>query len=216
MPSTLRPDLPPIPRRMAHLPIDPVRGVPVPWFVSWVDGKPEFRAADARKFVMAVRNSACWVCGTPVGPHYTFVIGPMCAVNRNTAEPPCHADCAEFSARACPFLTRPAMERREEGLPDGVRDPAGHFIKRNPGVACLWTSHYALRPMPGGGVLFTLMRPSKVRWFAEGREATRAEVLAAVESGLPILRAEAERGGPDDVAALAAAMADASEFWPAA
>ena len=35
-------DLPPLPRRFLGLPIDD-RGYPVPWFVHWVDGKPDFR-----------------------------------------------------------------------------------------------------------------------------------------------------------------------------
>ena len=55
-----------LPLRLRKLPLDP-RGYPVPWFVAWVDGVPEFRAVDGRKFVQAVRAKLCWVCGEPLG-----------------------------------------------------------------------------------------------------------------------------------------------------
>ncbi len=39
--------------------------------------------------------------------------------------------------------------------------------------------------------------PESVEWYAEGRAATRAEVMASIESGLPNLEALArqEKGG---------------------
>ncbi len=44
-----------------------------------------------------------------------------------------------------------------------------------------------------GETLIDIGDPVAVHWFAYGREATRSEVLASIESGLPLLRAEAER-----------------------
>ena len=90
--------LEPIIERMKDLPIDS-RGYPVPWFVAWVDGIPEFRASDGEKFYLAIKKDLCWVCGNKLGAFKTFVSGPMCGINRNTAEPPCHLDCAEWSAK---------------------------------------------------------------------------------------------------------------------
>src|SRR5688500_69447 len=108
--------LPPIPSAIAKLTRDE-RGYPVPWFVSWLDGKPEFRVADASKFRLALRERRCWVCGERTKrrkdnwPDLTFVLGPMCTITRTTAEPPCHFECAEFSAMACPFLSMPKAKR---------------------------------------------------------------------------------------------------------
>ena len=76
-----------LPLRLRKLPLDP-RGYPVPWFVAWVNGEPEFRAADGRKFAQAVQHKLCWVCGEPLGKWLAFPIGPMCAITRTTAEPP--------------------------------------------------------------------------------------------------------------------------------
>lgn len=194
MTHALRHDLPALPERIAKLPVDK-RGFPVPWFVSWVDGEPEFRAADGRKIVQAVREHLCWVCGQRLGSFVAFTVGPMCAVNRVSSEPPSHRECAEFSARACPFLSRPHMRRRENDLPETVRAPAGEMIRRNPGVALVWvTKGYRVRQV-GSGVLFQMGEPRELMCFAEGREATSDEIRESVDSGLPLLLEQAQKDG---------------------
>lgn len=201
-----RAGLPRLPIRMRALPLD-ARGYPVPWFVAWFDGKPDFRVMDGQKLKQAIKWRRCWVCGQPLGKWQTFVIGPMCAINRTIAEPPSHDECAEFSAKGCPFLTLPNAKRREATLPEGLKEPAGVGLKRNPGVVVLWTSDYKLQrvsavPEHGiaEGILFRLGDPIRVRWIAEGREATRQEVLDSIESGLTSLRAVAEGEGEASLA----------------
>ena len=198
-----------IPSRIAALPIDPVRKIPVPWFVTWIDGKPEFRGADRRKMVRAVKEKRCWVCGDRLGRHMTFVAGPMCGLNRTSAEPPCHTECARYSARACPFLARPHMVRREGGLDTLGAVPAdGHMITRNPGVTLLWTTlSYSLFGDGAGGTLFRMGEPTALEWFCEGRAATRAEVAESVRTGLPILEemARQQEGALERLHAMAEA-----------
>lgn len=195
------PDLPPLPARMARLPLDK-HGRPVPWFVAFIDGQPDFRVIGPGRMETAVRFGNCWVCGQPVGRYKAFVIGPMCGVNRVSAEPPSHRDCAVYSAQACPFLATPTMRRRETGLPEDRVDPAGGFIQRNPGVALVWVSTNPSRIWLPDGLLFNVGDPVEALWFAHGRSATRAEVLASIDSGMPLLRAEAE-ADPDPVGAVA-------------
>jgi hypothetical protein len=198
----LRAGLPPLPARIAKLPVD-ARGYPVPWFVAWVDGKPEFRAMDGRKFVEAIQHGRCWVCGQPLGHTFAFTVGPMCAVNRISAEPPSHRECAEFSAKACPFLTKPQMRRREGGLPDDLTEPGGISIQRNPGVALVWlTKAFRVIQDGDGKALIQMGPPREVLCFAEGRTATTDEIRASVDSGLPILQEAAARDGKNAVAAL--------------
>lgn len=202
-----------VPAAVARLQVDPVRGVPVPYFVAWVDGSPDFRVTD--KLRDAVRFDLCWVCGQRRGRHGTFVIGPMCAVNRNTAEPPCHLDCAVWAVQVCPFMLNPDRRRRESQMPEGHTDPAGHMIRRNPGVSLLWTTRdWRVASDGRGGILFDLGDPTAVQWWARGRAATRAEVDASIESGLPLLRAAAEAEGPRAVAALERMHADAQRWLP--
>jgi len=167
-------------------------GRPVPWFVAWIGGKPDFRITAYGAAAVAWGQKSCWVCGCAFQRQEprSFVVGPMCAVNRISSEPPSHYECADFSARACPFLTNPTMIRRERHLPPGVGDPPGTFIRRNPGITLVWTTKYnqpGLTPTRDGGYLFRIGEPVTVEWYAEGRPATRDEVLASIEAGLPAL-----------------------------
>jgi hypothetical protein len=215
-----RPGLPPVPPRMQLLPIEE-RGYPVPWFVQWVDGKPDFRVMDRRKWGLAVRFGNCWLCGEPCGVLRTFVIGPMCGVNRTTSEPPCHEECAEFAATACPFMTLPKSGYRH-GDYDETQQPAGMPIFRNPGVTCLWTTREFSVFRTGGlegpgnpGRLIHLGDPRKVRWFAQGRKATRAEVLTSIDGGIPFLRREAQAQSQDAVDALDRMLLEFQRYLPA-
>lgn len=171
-------------------------GYPVPWFVAWIDGVPDFRVIEAGKLEEARRFDLCWICGKRRGRYGSFVIGPMCAVNRVSAEPPSHHDCAVYAARACPFLTTPGMRRRDTRMPEGATEPAGEMIRRNPGVALVWTSRSWRAFSADGGVLWNIGKPTSTEWFAHGQEATRAEVIKSIDTGLPLLREMAEKDGP--------------------
>lgn len=234
---TLRQELPPIPALMAHLPVH--RGYPVPWFTAWVEGgvqvpagmgEPDFRFMSEGKVEQAIAQSLCWVCGRPLFDTsmqpYAFVSGPMCGVNRTSAEPPSHIACADWSARACPFLTRPHAKRRDPAEELGGKPPAGHAIMRNPGVALVWISKTAQayhlapeqvadRPGANPGVLLQMGEPIRVRWYCEGRPALREEVLESVEGGLPKLRELAEQQGPDAMTELERMQAVFMELVPA-
>jgi len=142
-----------------------------------------------------------------------FVIGPMCAVNRISAEPPSHPDCARFAATACPFLTRPMAKRRPM---EGQRDPpAGLMIERNPGVTLVWHCRAYRTLRVDGGILVKIGSPHRLEWFAEGRPATRAEVLESVRTGEPILRRQAELDGPEAVVLFETMLERAERLLPA-
>lgn len=200
--TTYKPGIETPPLRMLGLPIS--RGYPVPWFVAWENGEPEFRAADGKKFRQAIREKLCWVCGGQLGRYMTFVLGPMCGATRTTAEPPCHRECAQYSARNCPFLSKPQMVRRENDMPAETVPAAGMPIKRNPGVTLLWTTRkYELFGDGSGGVLIKVGDPESMEWYCEGREATRAEVQHSVETGLPILaKVAAEQDAAENAGAM--------------
>jgi hypothetical protein len=212
---------PDAPAAILQLPTDH-RGFPVPWFVEWIDEKPDFRVIGYGKWGKAQRQRLCWVCGGKLGRMNAFVIGPMCAVNRISAEPPSHPVCADFAARCCPFLANPRMRRNEKGLDElGAQPVGGDMIARNPGVALVWwTLRYQVVDDGGGGRLIHVGHPERTSWYAQGREATRAEILASIESGLPLLRAPAEaqdreEPGSGAVAMLERMTAEAMQLVPA-
>jgi hypothetical protein len=206
------------PSQIARLPKDK-HGRPVPAFVQWIDGVPDFRVMRGDFLADAHRFSLCWVCGQRRGRIVTFAIGPMCAVNRTSAEPPSHYDCALYSALACPFLSNPRMKRRERGLPED-KFVAGNMIERNPGVTLLWTTRtykpFRVPAAQGGGALFELGDPEKVEWYAESRTATRDEVMESIKTGLPALTAMADAEGNGAPAELDRMVARALPLVPAA
>lgn len=180
----------PMPASIRALPIDD-RGYPVPFFVAYVNGVPDHRVADPEKRRRCINEALCWICGRRLGSYLAFVIGPMCAVNRISADPPMHRDCADYSIKACPFLTRPHMVRREAQLPAGVVQPPGEMIPRNPGVMLLWiTRSWRPRHDPEhGGILMELGEPLTVLPYREGKLAKYEHLVESVRTGLPLLAA---------------------------
>src|SRR5262245_20552611 len=197
----LRPELEPLPERMRNLPVDE-RGYVVPRFVLWIGGKPDFRIMDPDHWTRCVKERACWVCGGRLGVYMTFVAGPMCGGNRTSSEPPCHKECALWSARNCPFMARPHMIRREDDLTALACPIGGVSIKRNPGVALLWTTRsYKIWFDDNERPLVEMGEPEAVEFFTEGRPSLREEVEESVRTGLPYLEKMAE-GDPEALADL--------------
>lgn len=178
-----------MPERIKALPLDD-RGYPIPFFVAYIDGKPEFRAADRHKYKKCVTRNLCWVCGQTLTRPFAFLIGPMCAITRTTSEPPTHLDCAEWSAKGCPFLSKPIMVRRTNNMPEDTSPIGGISIDRNPGVTCMWIAQsYKIFRDPDGRPLIEVGEPLSLMWWREGRRATKAEIFDSIETGLPALRA---------------------------
>jgi hypothetical protein len=206
----------PIPSRMSRRPISD-KGFPVPWFVGKVNGAWDFRAIDTPKIAQAYHRRLCWLCGEALGQYLCFVIGPMCSINRVSSEPPSHRDCAEYAARACPFLARPNMRRNEKDLPGHLVDAPGIALEHNPGVTLIWITK-SYRPISAGGrgVLFEIGEPIEAYWYREGRTATRAEIEASIAKGLPYLREIAATEGYEAMRELDASVDRAKRLIPAA
>jgi hypothetical protein len=216
--------LPLLPPRIARLFKDE-RGYPVPAFVEWIrdaekaargepGARPDFRYADFEFRERAFKTGLCWICGDRLGTHKVYAIGPMCVVNRVTMEPASHRGCAEFAAIACPFLIRPRQKRNAKGLAEDAGAP-GVMIERNPGCLCLYETREAKRFDAGNGWLIRLGKPDRVDWWAEGRKATRAEIVASIDSGYPLLEKEAWKDGAGAVDDLARMAAAAMKLLPA-
>jgi len=205
------------PPRIARLKHDR-HGRPVPWFVAWIDGEPDFRVLRPGATGIAWTARICWLCGLIFQRQEprAYLVGPMCVVNRISAEPPSHAECASYAVQVCPFLTTPNMVRRDRHLPEGTVDPPGKMIRRNPGVIALWVAHYnrtTIRRDSDGSLFDIGGAPLWVEWWSKGRPATRAEVAASVESGLPLLAEECQ-GDEAALFALDTAHAEALRYFP--
>jgi hypothetical protein len=201
-----------IPERVLALPRD-ARGFPIPWFVHRDRNGPDFRIIGRGRLHDAIQQNLCWICGHHLARTKAFVIGPMCTVNRVSAEPPSHRSCAMFAAAGCPFLTRPAMSRNEKGMEE-TQELGGYMLKHNPGVCAVWLARdFRLYPVENG-MLFRIGEPAAVLWFAHGRAAKRDEVLDAVKRGLPYLLDAARDEGQAAVDALLQQIKLAAQYLP--
>jgi hypothetical protein len=198
-----------MPLRMQRLPINE-RGYPVPYFVAMLDGKWDFRAIDPEKMRHCVTKRLCWLCGDKLGQYMAFTIGPMCSVNRINSEPPSHLACAQYAVRACPFLNNPRMRRNENDVPEGT--VPGMHIAHNPGATAIWITKGYKTKRVSNGVLFELGEPVNVMWYAQGRPASRDEVVEAMNKGLPALEKLAY--GSKAKEALKAAAARMTQWLP--
>jgi hypothetical protein len=88
------------------------------------------------------------------------------------------------------------MVRREGNLPEGVVDPPGIALTRNPGVTVLWTTRrFTLFRAQDRRYLIKVGDPLEVVCYAEGRKASRAEVDESIAGGLPKLIEIAKQEG---------------------
>lgn len=211
----------PVPKYMRGLPRDS-RGYLVPCFVQWMrdrkpvpplgllDGaEPDFRVIDTAFFGRAVKQRLCWICGNPLGRYQHYVIGPMCAINRITSEPPSHRDCAEYALQVCPMMLNPNMRRDLDysDLDDDTVAPAGMHDDGNPGSFVQWVQTAPVAPelttLGKAGVLLRLADPTEVHWWTRGRRATFAEADLALTLGLDKLeRIARERDGAGGIVEL--------------
>lgn len=151
----------PIPPELAHLKRDD-RGYPIPFFVSKVDGKPQFQVISQEKQVMCVERKLCAICGKKLykdGAY--FVSGPMGLFNKFQTDPGMHRVCAEFSLRACPHLYYEKSQRRDvKGPISETLAPNDHMAMAKPTEIFLAKgSKFWLEKIDNGntGVAFTLV-----------------------------------------------------------
>jgi hypothetical protein len=214
----LRPTLPPLPPDMRQLPIDQ-RGFPVPYFVKWVNGVPDFRILDMEKIHQSTVEGRCQICGKKLGRSGIFAVGPISAITLVDDEPPMHQLCAEFAAQACPWMMRPGMKRGQAVKPDGTLTPAE--ILNTPGTVYsgapkVWAlievqSYYADR-QADGTILYHMGQPVEMSWWAEGRRATREQVIDATSDARTYLANHDP--SPEAVADLDARMTELGQWLP--
>jgi hypothetical protein len=102
-----------IPSQLAHLKKDS-RGYPIPYFVSEVNGKPEFRFLRPERLEMIIERKLCHICGKKLPTDFFyFISGPIGLKNRISTDAAMHRICAEFSLQACPHLFLQKAERRD-------------------------------------------------------------------------------------------------------
>lgn len=163
------------PARVAELQKDE-RGYPIPHTVQWVNGKPDFRVIDQAKWVDAVVNHKCGICGQTLEGQMAFVGGPISIKNRLFADLPMHKECAEYAVQVCPFIAMPkfkyaAFERIEKnGFKPGELQVISSGSSNKPekfGLG-LTDGFQVARVMPNNDVVLMANDFSSIDWWVEG------------------------------------------------
>lgn len=104
-----------IPSSLKHLSVDE-RGYPIPYFVAYVNGKPDFRLYDSEKWRLCIKFDKCAICGRKNHPKsYFFIGGELMSKNKVSSDNAMHRACAEFSLQACPHMYFQKADRNDHG-----------------------------------------------------------------------------------------------------
>jgi hypothetical protein len=207
-------DTVPMPARIAALPRDH-RGYPVPYFVEWRDGKPLFPVFSPKAWVNCVHQRKCWICGQPLGRTMIFVVGPMCTINRISAEPPSHFDCARYALEVCPFLINPRMGRVPTERFGEVSPPGGLMDEGNPGVTASWSTRAYRIIRTATGPLVELGNPLSVDWWTRGHVATSQEAADAfIHGAAKLLKRASDEAGEQGIVAITQMIIEGRKLLP--
>lgn len=100
------------PAEIAHLPLCPVRKLPVPFITPMEGGRAAWTVLDPQKQVQCLKGRLCAMCGRKMGGEIAFLCD-QAALNAYTIEPPVHERCAEIAAAGlCPFVSLEQVPRR--------------------------------------------------------------------------------------------------------
>lgn len=157
-----------LPIRLAAAPKDE-RGYPIPHTVHWIDGKPDFRVIDPEKWITAVKECRCGICGDVINGKMAFVGGPMSIENRLFTDLPMHQECAEYALQVCPFLAMPKfgyLERTDDGHVQVLESASS---KRPDMFGLALTNSYQLAEIQHTGDIVLWAGPfSSIDWWVNG------------------------------------------------
>jgi hypothetical protein len=206
-----------IPARMRNRPIDH-RGFPVPWFVSnkLPDGRWDFVHVDPKRLETAYRRGLCTLSGEPLGKFVSFVVGPMCIINRVAAEPPCIPELGKWAATVCPFLSQPLAKRPAhdpQAEKQAEKNVPGLMVPDNPGGCVVWTVRKSDFER-GRDRLYRFGDPVEVTFWTKGRMATPTEALGLFEARAAKLAEFASAEGPHAMREFGRMKATAAKYLP--
>lgn len=159
-----------MPARIARLPRT-ANGYPIPYFVAYINGKPDMKILDAHKQLTCIQYRRCGICGESIGGEVAFISGPIGIANCVVTDPGMHEECAEYAIRVCPFMARPNAKRAADfTYPEGSAKSPGALEERPDRTGIAISRAYAGRNAGDGSVLIKFYPPSRVRWFVDGAE----------------------------------------------
>lgn len=140
----------PIPSFLKHPKVNK-NGFPIPFFVGYVDGKPDFRLLDAKKQMYCIEQKLCAICGKKLIKHsYYFISGPNGYTNKISTDPAMHRACAEYSLNVCPHLHIEKTTRRETGIEHLKQEQGAIMLDKPPMLLLVKADNFSKVRHPDG------------------------------------------------------------------
>jgi hypothetical protein len=161
---------PAIPARLAARPVDPRRGLPIPYVSEQDDGSVNFAVINGGRVLECVRDRLCGLCGQRQDVLVAFVGGLGGFRQRMYTDPPGHVDCMRAAVDLCLYL---AIERhRRRGLSEVTAAPGfTDMEKADPVIlAVTWAYEIGLVGLPPALLFLPAVWWSATRFdYADGR-----------------------------------------------
>jgi hypothetical protein len=143
-----------VPNFLSHLKIDE-RGYPIPFFVAYVNGKPDFRMLEVTKQKQCVEKKLCSICGKKLFEYQYFITGPMGLKNGTHSDPPSHRECAEYSMNICPHLYFEKADRNDRGeiYKESAAQNTTGIMHKSKELYLIKSDKYKLVRVPEGHIL---------------------------------------------------------------
>ena len=107
----------PFPTAVAHLPVCPRRGLPIPFSAARDGDVGVFAITDSLTIERCHAERLCGVCGKPLGYWICFLGGSRSAEQNGAyTDPPMHPACAEAAIELCPYIAREKVPRRTDSI----------------------------------------------------------------------------------------------------
>ena len=101
------PVMPEIPARMKKFPLWKNRFPIFYTVMTMEDGTPNFRVVSRKRQVEASEKNLCHLCGERLEGVVYFIGSKEDLAEHYSGDGPMHLDCAEYAAKACPWLSNP-------------------------------------------------------------------------------------------------------------
>jgi len=150
-----------IPSFLSHLKTD-ARGYPVPYFVPWINGKPDFRMISKQCLLECVERKLCGICGKKLHEYQYFITGPIGLSNGTHSDPPAHRDCCEYSLQVCPHLHFEKADRNDRGneYKEAVQLNKSGILTKSPELYLIKADKFKLVHIPGGETIIKFRKIS--------------------------------------------------------
>jgi hypothetical protein len=187
------------PAEVAHLPVCPRRGLPIP-FIAEIgpDGVGNFGVLDAKRHRECLEGRLCGMCGKPMGAEVALLgHEELRGLDSFTVEPPVHERCAEVALGGlCPFIARERVPRRPVGegiavIGDAEELPeVGRTLDKPPMVMTICSDYQQANFITAGGPIPVYLARGVLR---VRRYAWRGGLAVEVR---PTVRTQPRRAAP--------------------